>query len=108
MTQQVISDENKPIPFIKELKHLRGVNHTRLKKIFALRGLCFNLLLKKQRYLLQDYYTYFFNLENNKSFNSIAKYQKIKNYRGIRHMLKLPTRGQRTHTNANTIKRSNA
>jgi small subunit ribosomal protein S13 len=29
----------------------------------------------------------------------------IRCYRGIRHFLKLPVRGQRTHTNAKTIKR---
>lgn len=28
-----------------------------------------------------------------------------KNFRGIRHLLNLPTRGQRTHTNAKTKKR---
>ena len=29
----------------------------------------------------------------------------IKSYRGIRHSLKLPIRGQRTHTNAKTVKK---
>jgi len=29
----------------------------------------------------------------------------IRCYRGVRHFLKLPIRGQRTHTNAKTIKR---
>ena len=29
----------------------------------------------------------------------------IRCYRGIRHFLKLPVRGQRTHTNAKTVKR---
>ena len=30
---------------------------------------------------------------------------KNKSYRGVRHKKKLPTRGQRTHTNAKTIKK---
>jgi small subunit ribosomal protein S13 len=29
----------------------------------------------------------------------------IRCYRGVRHFLKLPVRGQRTHTNAKTVKR---
>jgi Ribosomal protein S13/S18 len=44
--------------------------------------------------------------ERHKMMNNLAKYKKIKNYKGIRHLLKLPTRGQRTHTNANTAQRS--
>jgi small subunit ribosomal protein S13 len=38
--------------------------------------------------------------------NNIFFYIKIKNYRGNRHYLKYPTRGQRTHTNAKTRKKT--
>ena len=37
--------------------------------------------------------------------DDIKKHIKIRNYKGIRHTLKLPVRGQRTHTNAKTRKR---
>ena len=35
-------------------------------------------------------------------FNHIKRLQEIRSYRGIRHKLRLPTRGQRTKTNART------
>lgn len=35
----------------------------------------------------------------------IKKYIKIRHYKGIRHKNKLPVRGQRTHTNAQTRKK---
>jgi small subunit ribosomal protein S13 len=38
--------------------------------------------------------------------NNIFFYIKIKNYKGNRHKLKYPTRGQRTHTNAKTRKKT--
>lgn len=34
---------------------------------------------------------------------TISALKKLRNYRGIRHLIKLPTRGQRTKTNAKTI-----
>lgn len=37
--------------------------------------------------------------------NNVAFFVKIKCYKGIRHKLKYPTRGQRTHTNAKTRKK---
>jgi len=40
-----------------------------------------------------------------KSTRTIAKLRKIECRRGLRHLIKLPVRGQRTRTNANTIKR---
>lgn len=36
--------------------------------------------------------------------NNITFYKKIKIYRGLRHLLQYPVRGQRTHTNAQTVK----
>ena len=37
--------------------------------------------------------------------NSIINYYiKLKNYRGVRHLMRYPVRGQRTHTNAKTIR----
>lgn len=36
--------------------------------------------------------------------NNIEFYKKLRNYKGNRHLRKYPVRGQRTHTNARTIK----
>ena len=36
----------------------------------------------------------------------VQRYAKIRCYKGIRHKNKLPVRGQRTHTNAQTAKRA--
>ncbi|MFN7174138.1 MAG: 30S ribosomal protein S13, partial [Thermaurantiacus tibetensis] len=36
--------------------------------------------------------------------NDIARLKMIKCYRGVRHTVGLPVRGQRTHTNARTRK----
>jgi len=47
-------------------------------------------------------------IENNlKLFhkNNFSYLTKVKNYRALRHKIGLPTRGQRTHTNANTKKK---
>ena len=48
-------------------------------------------------------------LKNLKSFNNNQIFKSIKNnsLRGKRHKLKLPVRGQRTSTNANTAKKLN-
>jgi len=34
---------------------------------------------------------------------TISALKKLRNYRGMRHLNKLPTRGQRTKTNAKTV-----
>lgn len=56
-------------------------------------------------------YKFFLYTEHNlesllkkKQLNNINKLKKINCYRGLRHKLALPVRGQRTHTNSNTIK----
>jgi len=41
----------------------------------------------------------------NKGKESITFLKKIKSYRGLRHKLRLPCRGQRTKTNKKTIKK---
>jgi len=37
--------------------------------------------------------------------NNIEFIEKLRSYKGVRHKLKYPCRGQRTHTNAKTIKK---
>lgn len=63
------------------------------------------------KYELKQFELYFLEhfeiMENlrQKHRNKVNYLQKIKSYRGLRHKLKLPVRGQRTHTNANTKRR---
>jgi len=45
------------------------------------------------------------NTLKNKIARIIQFYTDIKNYRGIRHKFRYPVRGQRTRTNAKTIKK---
>lgn len=88
------------------LKGIHGLNLKKINKIALIMGVDafervsdvnFELfsLIKKQA-------VFFYNLEENKIFNNVNKKKKIKNYAGMRHILKLPVRGQRTHTNAKT------
>lgn len=57
---------------------------------------------------LRDFFIY--NQKSLESFlrrdihNNIADLVKIDSYRGMRHKLGLPVRGQRTHSNASTIR----
>jgi small subunit ribosomal protein S13 len=90
---------------ITQLNTISGLNFKSYKKIILLNGLKPNSklssnLLENSNLKLQI--EYFFNLEKNKIFLNIEKKKKIKNYKGMRHLLRLPVRGQRTHTNAKT------
>lgn len=90
------------------LKKVHGVNQKSVKKINLLNGFL-NLKLEKfnnRRFniiFLQS--QYFFNIQKNKIYNNVKRKMKMKNYSGMRHILKLPVRGQRTRTNANTPKK---
>lgn len=65
-------------------------------------------LTVKQNQKLNLFLTKFDNGKKLKEFikNNISFFIKIKNYKGNRHKLKYPTRGQRTHTNAKTRKKT--
>jgi len=92
------------------LKDIHGINLRKINKIKLISGadsfekvdnINFDLfsLIKKQ-------VTFFYNLEENKIFNNVNRKKKIKSYSGMRHILKLPVRGQRTHTNAKSPKKN--
>lgn len=100
----VSNNKNKNV--FSALKNIHGLNLKKINKIVLITGTdtfervnSINLeifsLIKKQA-------AFFYNLEENKIFNNISKKKKLKNYVGMRHILRLPVRGQRTHTNANT------
>lgn len=97
---------------IKEFKKLYGVGESSLYSFRILFGL-------NSRYRLNN-----FNQKTKRSINQIVDklthknslklkllgYRKftvevLKNYKGVRHNLRYPVRGQRTHSNAKTRKR---
>lgn len=89
-----------------------GVNKKIKDSFFKIFGLNFRLipnsLTVKQNQKLNLFLTKFNNGKKLKEFikNNISFFIKIKNYKGNRHKLKYPTRGQRTHTNAKTRKKT--
>jgi len=92
------------------VKNTHGLNLKGLKKIMLLNG---SDRFEKISQFNQDSFNqiksqveFFYNLEENKIFNNINKKKKIKNYSGMRHILHLPVRGQRTHTNAKTPRKN--
>ena len=82
-----------------------GINFHKIKKLMLICGI--SKILKKNQIntIERSNLLHYKATEQYKILNNIEKYKKLKNYRGMRHTLKLPVRGQRTHTNANTIKR---
>jgi small subunit ribosomal protein S13 len=102
----ILDNKNKNV--FSALKDIHGVNFKKINKISLVGGIDnferisninfeFFSLIKKQ-------VIFFYNLEKNKIFNNVNRKKKIKNYSGMRHILKLPVRGQRTHTNGKTPK----
>jgi len=49
---------------------------------------------------------FYVSLNLNKIFGDVENKKKLKNYQGMRHLLRLPVHGQRTHTNSNTSRRN--
>ncbi len=107
--------------FIKtSLQKSFGIGLTRSKKICSLLGLhpnCNNknLYKRRKRYLYQfqlNYLTkiinrsYKFDYELKRVYSlAVELLKNIKCYRGFRHVMLLPTRGQRTHTNASSFRK---
>jgi small subunit ribosomal protein S13 len=100
---------NKKKNIFSSLKTTHGLNNKSISKILLLNGIGkleptstinFNNFDE-----LKNQVEFFYNLEENKIFNNVVKKKKIKNYSGMRHLLRLPVRGQRTHTNGKTPKR---
>lgn len=77
---------------------LKGANPTNYR--FKLKRK-HNIFVRKQFNL--EYYLYFKTFINKR----LKFFWSIRLYRGVRHMLKLPARGQRTHTNRNTKRKFN-
>ncbi len=100
----------KPLYELEKFGNSYGVS---LKKMYALSwyiGANPNNRYFKLKRLQNEYIKKYFDLNFfNKLKFSITKrlhfFWNIKLYKGIRHMLRLPSRGQRTHTNKQTKKK---
>lgn len=107
ISEFILKNKNKTLYSL----NIHGVNLFTIKKIELLNGFSKNVKLSlislNEVYSLKYQLVFFYDLEKNKIFKNILRYKKIRNYRGMRHILRLPVRGQRTHTNAKTIKKYN-
>ena len=102
---------NKKVYFLKKFSNTYGVSIKQVKKSgqkFGLNVFNTNFKLKKKNNIgiiknfNVDEYDKGLKLQVQKNIKFLHK---IKSYRGVRHSLKLPSRGQRTKTNARTKKR---
>lgn len=92
---------------IKKLIHLNkvhGINFAGIKRVAATCGFSDIYSSRKTDKFLK-FVDYYYDLEKNRNFNGILAKKNVKSYQGMRHIFKLPVRGQRTHTNAKTIRR---
>lgn len=105
-TFELFKTVNKKKNIFSSLKTTHGLNTQSIKKLMLLNGMPksdrISSLTLENFEGLKNQAEFFYNLEENKIFNNVNKKKKIKNYTGMRHILKLPVRGQRTHTNGKT------
>jgi small subunit ribosomal protein S13 len=88
---------------------IHGINKAVVKRIELVNGFSryrkLNEIEIKGLFFIKRQLIFFFDKEYNKELKNIEKYKKMRNYKGMRHTFKLPVRGQRTHTNAKTIRK---
>ena len=94
------------------LKTIKGVGLARSKFIVQQLGFGKDIRVKdlsrSDIFLLKDFMNYIFILDmdrKRKIQNFLVALSEIHCYRGMRHKLRLPVRGPRTHTNAHTVKK---
>lgn len=106
-----IQKTNKKFKFLKFLKSFYGVSFTKSRLICTILKVNPQIKLGKVtlrefnnvKKLLKNWNCVEYILKNDVYFN-IKYLKEIKAYRGNRHLLKYPVRGQRTHRNSKTIK----
>jgi small subunit ribosomal protein S13 len=102
----IFMSNNKNKNVFSALKNIHGLNLKKINKMALIMGVDtfekVNNIGFESFSLIKKQAIFFYNLEENKIFNNVNKKKKLKNYAGMRHILKLPVRGQRTHTNAKT------
>ena len=98
--------------FTRKFQKLYGIGINLLLSFYRRFGL--NIRLKNNQFnskininisKLVDKFTYKNNLKSLLLNNRRFILEKLKNYKSIRHSLRYPVRGQRTHTNAKTRKK---
>ena len=94
------------------LTNIKGIGLTRAKIICAklniLESMKLGDLPKDKVKAVTDFIDNFYivgNKLNREKTNNIKQLIKISSYRGFRHVRGLPSRGQRTHTNAKTSRK---
>jgi small subunit ribosomal protein S13 len=93
------------------LTYIYGIGRPQSNKILSATGVSPNTKVRelnddeinKIRKVIEEQYRVEGDLRKEISFN-IKRLMEIGSYRGLRHRRGLPTRGQRTHTNARTRK----
>lgn len=93
------------------LTYIYGIGRPQANNILAAAGVSVNTKVRelnddevnKIRKVIEEQYRVEGDLRKEISFN-IKRLMEIGSYRGLRHRRGLPTRGQRTHTNARTRK----
>jgi small subunit ribosomal protein S13 len=92
--------------------NIYGLGRVFLQKIFSKYGL--KLTIKSENIPIEIFNSISIDIGNfrvvgralkNYNFQNILKYQKVQNYRGLRHMTGFPCRGQRTRSNAVNAKK---
>lgn len=94
------------------LQDIYGINNNTALKICAKAGINPNKQLSQLKGLVVDRLVkicrqYVHKQKKRVVINNIKKLIELKHYKGVRHMFRLPVRGQRTHTNASTAKTRN-
>jgi small subunit ribosomal protein S13 len=97
---------------LTSLKTIKGIGFPRSFFIMQQLGFGFdvrvNMLSRNDIYILKGYLSYIFVLDLDRK-RKIQKFlvtlSEIGCYRGMRHKLRLPVRGQRTHSNGHTVKK---
>ena len=98
-------------PFSHTIQNTFGIGYKKTQKLFKLSGLNIRAnpkVLKKKQLnkvtkIIKTYKTGK-NLKD-ETYEFIEFLIKTRTYKGVRHKLKYPVRGQRTHTNAKTSKK---
>ena len=93
------------------LTYIYGIGRSQANKILNAAGVSVNTKVRelnddevnKIRKVIEEQYRVEGDLRKEISFN-IKRLMEVGSYRGLRHRRGLPTRGQRTHTNARTRK----
>ena len=106
-----LNNINKKVYPLKNFSNIYGVNSKKVKNLcqkFGLNPSNKDLKLKKKNnaFIVKSFKVNEYDKNLKLQIRKNVKFlNQIRTYRGIRHNLKLPTRGQRTKTNAKTKKR---